>query len=455
MTTAVNDDAWGAEIVRGDDPGDHYTKIHNLLLRGKMLPPEYVGPFGYLMSHSQGWRVTEKQMMRDLGKGRTYVRSALAAMEKAGLLRRGRVRNPDGTLGASLWWVSGLAPMLRQLGLDEETVMQRVDEEAGRCFRSSQPVSRNATQATASENTSKATPNSPTDGDLSGSMPKSRYPTLDNPTLDNRPTKKNNLKKTNPEENQPTSPTPPGTAASSAAGAAEAGRQGADDFEPQKIQSGQADDAAHAQAAEIISAIDWPAKCRVDQGTQLRLVALASRCLAAGHSVGAVQAAVTEDLPAVWGAGLLVRRLQDLAENQRTDAGASSARVETPHQFEAGKSPGYCCVCGRRQENRLHRSLPQLPSEEQLAAEWLTLSGRRRQGHQPWRNPADQGTYDFWAPAEERATETAQAGDRCEHGRRVCVTCHGGKSGVSRPAPRPRSAAEQQLVEMSRGPAAA
>ena len=247
---------------------------------------------------------------------------------------------------------------------------------------------------------------------------------------------------------RPASPTPPGPAASSAA---EAGRQGADDFEPQKVQSGQADDAAHARAAEIISSIDWPAKCRVDQSTQLRLVALASRCLAAGHPVAAVQAAVTEDLPAVWGAGLLVRRLQDLAENQRTDARASSARVETPHQFEAGKSPGYCRVCGRRQENRLHRSLPQLPSEEQLAAEWLTLSGRRQsKGHQPYRNPVNQDLYDLWAPAE-----TAQAGDRCEHGRRVCVTCHGGKSGVSRPAPRPRSAAEQQLVEMSRGPAAA
>lgn len=361
MTTAYGD--WGAEIVRGDDPGDHFTKLHNLLARCKMLPPEYVGAFTYLLSHDQGWRTTEQQMMRDLGRGRTYVRSALAAMEKANLLRRGRVRNPDGTLGASRWWVSGLAAVLQQLGFDEETVRQRVDQEAEKCFRSSAPMSRNATQATTSENATADAPNKPGKDGLSGFMPKSRYPTLDN----------QHPKKTKKKEDQPSSPTPPGPAAGSAAGAAGSGRQEPGPQtqtqtrvpNPRSSRANRHQVQEHPAAAGLVDGLEWPGtidRARITASRRTLITAAAS-ALAAGHHPDAVRATAQEAMPGARTPGAVVAALQTLAGQepdpaiaaaaQRAAAAAERERMaNTRHEFVADElSPTYCRLCGRTRNN--------------------------------------------------------------------------------------------------------
>lgn len=366
MTTAYGD--WGAEIVRGDDPGDHFTKLHNLLARCKMLPPEYVGAFTYLLSHDQGWRTTEQQMMRDLGRGRTYVRSALAAMEKANLLRRGRVRNPDGTLGASRWWVSGLAAVLQQLGFDEETVRQRVDQEAEKCFRSSAPMSRNATQATTSENAAADAPNKPGKDGLSGFMPKSRYPTLDN----------QHPKKTNKKEDQPSSPTPPREAAGSTAGAAEAGRQEPETSTqtqtrvPNPRRSSRANRhqvQEHPAAAGLVDRLEWPGtidRARITASRRTLITAAAS-ALAAGHHPDAVRATAQEAMPGARTPGSVVAALQKLADQAPDPAIEESARraaaaaerdrmANTRHKFVPDAvNASYCQLCGRTQAiSRIH-----------------------------------------------------------------------------------------------------
>lgn len=167
------------------------------------------------------------------------------------------------------------------------------------------------------------------------------------------------------------------------------------------------------QAVQIIQSIRWTGR-RADRGTQRRLTTLAGQCLAAGHSVGAVQAAVTEGLPAVWGAGLLVRRLEELAATTPDPAVVAAAEREaaeqdrerlgrTPHQWvDNPRRPSYCGACGRPETARVH----------------------------PDRQPR-------------------RSARRCEHGRQVCVTCHGGRlddttttstSTPARPAPRQRPA---------------
>ena len=77
--TSSSSSAVAAMIVRGPMASDHYTPIHNWILRGG-LPAPYVGVYAYIASHREGWRLSEAQIAQDLHKGRHYVRQALAAM---------------------------------------------------------------------------------------------------------------------------------------------------------------------------------------------------------------------------------------------------------------------------------------------------------------------------------------------------------------------------------------
>lgn len=228
------------------------------------------------------------------------------------------------------------------------------------------------------------------------------------------------LVRDNPEpstQNQvPTSPPTPRTKPADAA-VAEAGRQ------EETEETGDQD-----QAVQIIQAIRWPARTRADRGTRRRLTTLARQCLAAGHPAVAIQAAVTEGLPAVWGAGLLVRRLEELAATTPDPAVVAAAEREaaaqarerlgrTPHRWvDDPRRPSYCGACGRTRATH--------PAE-----------------------PQDQERVDQdQEPAAVRSATPATAGstttvERCaEHGRRVCVTCHGGRNrnttgSTSTPAP--------------------
>lgn len=197
--------------------------------------------------------------------------------------------------------------------------------------------------------------------------------------------------------------------------------------------------AGQDQAVQIIQAIRWPARTRADRGTQRRLTTLAGQCLAAGHPAVAVQAAVTEGLPAVWGAGLLVRRLEELAATtpdpavaaaaEREAAAADKARMATTsHAYQQGRSVGWCVRCGQHEGNRVHREHQERVDQDQEPA------------------------------VRSEAPDTGQAAPtgRCQHGRRVCVTCHGGRPDDTtssgdrqRPAPRQRPAADPDPAPVS------
>lgn len=236
----------------------------------------------------------------------------------------------------------------------------------------------------------------------------------------------------------PNDPPLPGAAVeqSGAAGRGldQAGRQESKDQDQQAVLPDVAAAAGQDQAVQIIQAIRWPARTRADRGTQRRLTTLAGQCLAAGHPAVAVQAAVTEGLPAVWGAGLLVRRLEELAATTPDPAVAAAAEREaaeqarerlgrTPHQWVTDpRSPSYCGACGRTRATH-----PAEPQDQE-------------------RVDQDQEPAAVRSEAPDTGLQVTPPG-RCQHGRRVCVTCHGGRpddttgsGGRQRPAPRQRPA---------------
>lgn len=119
----------GNAIARGPMTGDHYTQIHNLLLRGQVIPTQYVGVWGYIASHAEGWKLTEAKLGKDLNKGRAFIQSALAAIEAAHCLIREQRRDENGKLGDSTWFITDLPLQLRQLDVfDEATIQTKVAE---------------------------------------------------------------------------------------------------------------------------------------------------------------------------------------------------------------------------------------------------------------------------------------------------------------------------------------
>ncbi len=126
-----NDHLPGHPIYRGPMTEDNFTQVHNLLLRGQVIHTKYVGVWGYISSHEEGWKLTESKIQRDLGVGRDFVRGALRAFESAYCLIRTQSRTGSGTFSESEpWFITDLPLQLRQLGVFEEDVIRSKTNEA-------------------------------------------------------------------------------------------------------------------------------------------------------------------------------------------------------------------------------------------------------------------------------------------------------------------------------------
>ncbi|MBM0205786.1 hypothetical protein JNW90_24285 [Micromonospora sp. STR1s_5] len=200
----------GAVIGRGPMADDHYTRIHNILVRGG-IKTQYVGVFGYIASHQEGWKLTAARVAKELQVGKDFISSALSAIESAGCLIRDRVRYEDGTLGGAVWFVTDLPLQLRQLGItDAEVITERVqaayDQWRAAYEAARKPDAENPPLGLTSENAS-----------LPRSEPKSGYPALGEPAqADPQPKKSKGLKDHGVVEDQ--TPPPPPTPGPSAAG---------------------------------------------------------------------------------------------------------------------------------------------------------------------------------------------------------------------------------------------
>ncbi|MGW4606834.1 hypothetical protein ACWENS_26655 [Streptomyces sp. NPDC004532] len=103
-----HDVGFGAGIRRGVMAADQFTQIANGLFRDGRLSFKAKGIFGYVSTHRDGWQVTVAELVRRGTEGVDAVTTGLKQLERHGFLYRTRERNPDGTLGQALYYITDL-----------------------------------------------------------------------------------------------------------------------------------------------------------------------------------------------------------------------------------------------------------------------------------------------------------------------------------------------------------
>jgi hypothetical protein len=103
-----HDVGFGAGIRRGVMAADSFTQIANGLFRDSRLSFKAKGIFGYVSTHRDGWQVTVAELVRRGREGVNAVTTGLHQLERHGFLCRTRERNPDGTLGQALYFITDL-----------------------------------------------------------------------------------------------------------------------------------------------------------------------------------------------------------------------------------------------------------------------------------------------------------------------------------------------------------
>ncbi|MFD6296627.1 hypothetical protein ACFWFU_17640 [Streptomyces sp. NPDC060235] len=114
-TRAIEDEhdvGFGTGIRRGVMAADQFTQIANGLFRDSELSFKAKGIFGYISTHRDGWQVTVAELVRRGREGVDAVGTGLHQLQRQGFLYRTRERNPDGTLGQALYFITDL-PGLR------------------------------------------------------------------------------------------------------------------------------------------------------------------------------------------------------------------------------------------------------------------------------------------------------------------------------------------------------
>lgn len=93
-------------IQRGPMAADAFTQIRNALFRDPRLSFKDKGVFGLISTHRDGYGVTLESIAACSTDGVSAVKAALRNLEKHGYLQRSRVRNTNGTLGASVYFIT-------------------------------------------------------------------------------------------------------------------------------------------------------------------------------------------------------------------------------------------------------------------------------------------------------------------------------------------------------------
>jgi hypothetical protein len=86
--------------------GDAFTQIRNSVFRDSRLTAKAMGIFGNISTHRDGWGITPESLSTQMRDGIAAIKSGLRELEEYGYLRRTRVRNADGTLGASVYFIT-------------------------------------------------------------------------------------------------------------------------------------------------------------------------------------------------------------------------------------------------------------------------------------------------------------------------------------------------------------
>ena len=89
-------------LIRGHHAfDDHFTQIPNAWLRDSRLSFKARGILSLVMSHTQGWSLSIRQLANDSMEGRDAIRSAIKELEDLGYLTRSQENN--GRFGENVW----------------------------------------------------------------------------------------------------------------------------------------------------------------------------------------------------------------------------------------------------------------------------------------------------------------------------------------------------------------
>ncbi|MFJ2174359.1 hypothetical protein ACIOHE_15775 [Streptomyces sp. NPDC087851] len=266
-------------IRRGPMAGDAFTQIRNAVFRDARLSAKAMGIFGNISTHRDGWGITPESISAQMRDGVDAVKSGLRELERLGYLQRERERRPNGTLGASSYFITDQPELIAESPSSEPEVENPPVDEP--------PVD----------------------------QPPQGEPAVDQPAVDDQPHKKITNSTRPSGEDHPPSPPPAPT-----------GPVGAEDGEdgegaaPEQNVLAPAERAAYDALARIATA-----EPRLALGVRelVRLAPLAAPWLTGGTEAQ-LQQALTAGLPAVVDspAGLVRRRLLDKLPPQRVAAAA-------------------------------------------------------------------------------------------------------------------------------------
>jgi hypothetical protein len=99
--------------MAADQIGSHFTQIHNQFFRDPRVTGTAKGVFGLISTHRDGYGISVETLCEDMKEGPSAVKAALRNLEEHGYLVRTRVREPDGTLGASQYEITDMPDGLR------------------------------------------------------------------------------------------------------------------------------------------------------------------------------------------------------------------------------------------------------------------------------------------------------------------------------------------------------
>lgn len=93
-------------IRRGPMAADQFTQIRNAVFRDARLTAKAMGIFGNISTHRDGWGITPESIASQMRDGVDAVKAGLRELERHGYLQRERERRPNGTLGASTYFIT-------------------------------------------------------------------------------------------------------------------------------------------------------------------------------------------------------------------------------------------------------------------------------------------------------------------------------------------------------------
>jgi len=314
----------GAVVHRWRMANDHFTQIHNLVLRGKTpIKTQYVGVWGFICSHVEGWRLTEAGIARELRVGRKFVRSALAAIEEAGCLIRVQERNADGSFGPGHWFITDLPIQLQQVGISDpalinERVKEAFEEWRAATFGTSEPMSPEGTSGATCGDPIVNGQNPFDEGQKRRSEPMSPQATSGRSTSGEGTSKKNKAQKTRGKNNQSTAGAVDGDERSSKDGAGADAQEGKHE-EARKL----LDRVRQHHAPELLLHEDYIAAVKIQ--------------LEAGYTADAIEAVLTQNLGryqhAAAGVVVAVKNLPTLLE------------ATQPSRQQGAETPPWCGEC--------------------------------------------------------------------------------------------------------------